>query len=157
MQLHDSVLHIRLYISINKANNATELCPRPLLYKHKPPAAMNTLILDAIFPDPNDSTTLSTSKAKANFTTSNPFALPSLYPPSILGNSTWPSPREANIFDVVDHKGCVTYGHHQHIVKKQRLTYQQDSVKFAPKTAEGGDGGDSLLTTLDAGDRKSVV
>ncbi|KAF8438747.1 hypothetical protein BGX38DRAFT_901881 [Terfezia claveryi] len=91
---------------------------------------MNTLFLDAIFPDPHDSSTLSTSKAQAGFTTGNPFALPSLYPPSILGNSTWPSPREANIFDVVDHK---------------------DSVKFAPKTAEEGDGGDSLLTTLDAG------
>ena len=136
-----------------QSNNATELVtlrPRPRLYEHNPPANMNTLFLDALFPDPYDSSSPSTPKAEANFT-GNPFALPDLYPPSILGTSTRASPREANIFDVVDHKGCVTYGHNQHIVKKQRLTYQQDSVKFVPKTAEGGDGGDSLWRTLEAG------
>ncbi|KAF8426891.1 Spc98 family-domain-containing protein [Tirmania nivea] len=97
---------------------------------------MNTLFLDALFPDPHDSLNPCTSKAEADFTTGNPFALPDLYPPSALGTFTRTSPREANIFDVVDHK---------------------DSVKFVPQTAGKEDGRHSIWRVLEVGLKGGVT
>ena len=86
---------------------------------------MSNLFLHTLFaPDPGDP---SFSPHGDGFTSGNPFTLPELYPPSVLAASARDTAKQSHIFSAVDLKGC-NYGHHEHIAKKQRLTYQQDST-----------------------------
>lgn len=92
---------------------------------------MSNLFLDTLFaPDPGDP---SSSPHGGGFSSGNPFTLPELYPPSVLATSARDTARQSHIFSAAGLKGC-NYGHHEHIAKKQRLTYQQDStIHFATK------------------------
>lgn len=92
---------------------------------------MSNLFLDTLFaPDPGDP---SSSPHGGGFSSGNLFTLPALYPPSVLAASARDTAKQSHIFSAVDLKGC-NYGHHEHIAKKQRLTYQQDSpIHFTAK------------------------